>query len=134
MISFDFEYYKPDTIEEAVKIFQDLDSQGKEPLYYSGGTEIITLGRLNQLFTKAVIDLKGIPECNGLEMKNNQLILGSALTLTKIVETNPFPLLTKSAGRIADHTTRGKITLGGNICGSFIYREAVLLFCWLTLQ
>jgi CO/xanthine dehydrogenase FAD-binding subunit len=68
MISFDFEYYRPTTIEEAVHVFQQADSNGKEPLYYSGGTEIISMARLNQLRTGAVIDIKGIPECNVLQI------------------------------------------------------------------
>ncbi|MFC4767818.1 FAD binding domain-containing protein [Effusibacillus consociatus] len=128
MISFDFEYYKPSSILEAVRLFQQLSLQGKKPIYYSGGTEIITMARLNLLFTKAVIDIKGIPECNALQIRKNQLTIGTALTLTHLSEANVFPLLTETAGRAADHTARNKITLGGNICGSIIYREAVLPF------
>lgn len=126
MILYDFDYYKPDTVTEAVEVFRRLASEGKQPVYYSGGTEIITLGRLNKLRAGAVIDIKGIPECNVLEIKNDQLIMGAGVSLTRLAETNLFPLLTESAGRVADHTSRGKITLGGNICGNFIYREAVL--------
>ncbi|MDV2583678.1 FAD binding domain-containing protein, partial [Alkalibacillus haloalkaliphilus] len=63
MISFDFEYYKPTSINEATQLFQSLVEQGKEPIYFSGGTEVITLGRINQIQTDAVIDFKGIPEC-----------------------------------------------------------------------
>lgn len=126
MILFDFEYYKPDSIQEAIDIYQELMTKNKKPVFFSGGTEIITLGRINKLRTGAIIDIKGIPECSYLEVRNNQLIMGAAVSLTRIAETNLFPLLTESAGRVADHTSRGKITLGGNICGNFIYREAVL--------
>ncbi|WP_371361744.1 hypothetical protein SRRS_30890 [Sporomusa rhizae] len=126
MIIFDFEYHKPDTVQEAIDLFQQLTLQNKQPVYYSGGTEIITLGRLGKLYAGAVIDIKGIPECNALEINHDKLIMGAGVFLTKLAETNHFPLLTESAGRVADHTSRGKITLGGNICGNFIYREAVL--------
>ena len=37
-------------------------------------------------------------------------------------------MLTKTASEVADHTARGKITLGGNICAQIFYREAVLPF------
>lgn len=37
MISFDFEYFKPETFEEAVSIYQQMEANGKAPLYYSGG-------------------------------------------------------------------------------------------------
>ncbi len=60
MIAFNFEYYKPDSLDEAVKLHKGLSESGKEPLYYSGGTEIITMARRNDLVTKAVIDIKGI--------------------------------------------------------------------------
>src|SRR5699024_935623 len=33
---------------------------------------------------------------------------------------------------IADHTSRNKITLGGNLCGNIIYQEALLPFLLTT--
>jgi CO/xanthine dehydrogenase FAD-binding subunit len=128
MISFDFEYYKPTTVEEAVRVFQQADSNGKEPLYYSGGTEIISMARLNQLRTGAVIDIKGIPECNVLQIHQEQLVIGAAITLTALSEANLFPLLGETVRDAADHTNRNKITVGGNLCGKFFYREALLPF------
>lgn len=126
MIPFDFEYLRPDSTDEAVANFRDLRNAGKEPAYYSGGTEIITMARLSQMYTGAVIDIKAIPECNVFEFQGDKLVIGAGVTLTRITEANLFPLLGKSAGRVADHTTRCKITLGGNIAGKIIYREAVL--------
>ncbi len=126
MIPFSFDYYRPDTIDEAVQIYKELESQGKSPLYYGGGTEFISMARVHNVFTKAVIDLKGIPECNVLEVREDLLIIGSSVTLSRISESKMFPLLGKTCGRIADHTIQCKITLGGNIGGTIIYREAVL--------
>ena len=126
MIPFDFEYYKPETLEEAVQIYSDLNSKGKKPLYYGGGTEIISMARAFNVYTGAVIDIKGIPECNVQELNDNKLIIGSAVTLTQIAEANLFPVLTLTVQRIADHTIQDKITLGGNIAGTIIYRESVL--------
>ncbi len=126
MIPFDFAYYKPSTAGEAVSLFHDLDSQGKNPMYYAGGTEIISFSRLYQLYPQAVIDIKGIPECHVLEYRQDNLVIGAAVTLTQIQESNFFPLLSWCGGRVADHTIRDKITLGGNICARIPYREAVL--------
>lgn len=126
MISYDFEYFKPQTIEEATQLFQSLDGQGKKPLYFSGGTEVITLGRLNEIVTGAVIDIKAIPECLVSRKEEQKLILGAALSLTKIIDGKQFPFLSKTISQIADNTARNKITLGGNICGNIIYREALL--------
>lgn len=128
MISYDFEYYKPLTLEEALQLFQELKRQEKDPIFFSGGTEIITLGRLNQVRTGAVIDIKDIPECCVLERNQQSLIIGAANTLTTIEESHLFPLLSKTVSEIADRTARNKITIGGNICGRIFYREAVLPF------
>lgn len=126
MIPYTFDYYRPDTIGEAFQIYQELDDAGKEPLYYSGGSEIISMARVNNIFTKAVIDLKGIPECIVLENHAGYLYIGSSVTLSAISESNLYPLLAKACGRIADHTMQCKITIGGNICGTIIYKEAIL--------
>ncbi|MCM3566916.1 xanthine dehydrogenase family protein subunit M [Neobacillus mesonae] len=128
MLPFDFEYYRPETLKEAVERYQFLEHQGKQPTYFSGGTELITLGRINLAYADAVIDMKEIAECNMKEFNGDHLVLGSALSLTQIEEANPFPLLTSVASEVADHTARGKITLGGNICAQIFYREAVLPF------
>ncbi|MEH7251868.1 FAD binding domain-containing protein [Neobacillus niacini] len=128
MLSANIEYFKPATIEEAVELFLLLKSEKKHPLYYGGGTEILTLGRLNLIETEAIIDIKGIRECLSFHFNQDSLITGAALSLTNIEDKNFFPLLTAASMGVADHTARNKITLGGNICGQIFYREAVLPF------
>ncbi|MEC1717049.1 FAD binding domain-containing protein [Schinkia azotoformans] len=128
MLTGNIEYYKPATMKEAVELFFALKEKNKQPLYYSGGTEILTLGRLNRIEAKSFIDIKGIVECHIFEFKNDSLITGVALPLTFIEEKNSFPLLSQTSMGIADHTARNKITLGGNLCGKIYYREAVLPF------
>ncbi|TJY41311.1 xanthine dehydrogenase [Cohnella pontilimi] len=126
MFSYNFDYYRPASIREAAGLFQRLDAQGKRPMYWSGGTEIITLGRVNLVYTEAVIDLKHIPECRALAVNDQSLIVGSALTLSELYDSRVFPLLGETGSGVADRTSRNKITLGGNICSQFIYKEAVL--------
>lgn len=126
MIPNKFEYYKVDTLEEAIQTFNELNSQGKNPKYYSGGTEIITMSRANNSPMGAVIDIKGIRECCNMELKDNKLSIGSAVTLNQISESKIFPLLCQTSDRIADHTVQCKLTIGGNLCGTIIYRETSL--------
>ena len=128
MIPFDFEYYLPQTAEEAVNLFTRLDSEEKKPIYYAGGTEIITLCRQQKIATGALIDLKSIPETTVFEKNNGQLAIGANLNLNWIVEENRYPLLSVIVKEIADHTVRNRLTLGGNICGQLPYREALLPF------
>jgi CO/xanthine dehydrogenase FAD-binding subunit len=126
MIPFDFEYYKPSSVQKAVELFQLLQIQGKNPMYFSGGTEMITWARRNSIQPGAVIDLKSIPECNVIEIQKDNLIIGSCVTLSVLSAANPFPLLSETAQGAADQTARNQITLGGNICGKIYYRETVL--------
>lgn len=126
MIGFDFEYYKPDTVKEAVNLYHNLDLQGKKTIFYGGGSEFISMARVNNVHADAIIDIKGISECKEYAISDNNLVIGAGVTLTEIVEGNLFPLLSKTIKRIADHTMQGKITIGGNICGTIIYREAIL--------
>ncbi len=137
MISFNFDYYRPTSVEEAVEVYKNLKKQSKKAIYYSGGTEIISLSRIKQMYFNAVIDIKSIPECNVLKNNGSKLHIGSAINLTKICDSNMFPLLGSVCRRIAEHTARDKITIGGNICGKTPYREAILPFlltdCMITI-
>ncbi|MEW9676243.1 FAD binding domain-containing protein [Lentibacillus sp. L22] len=128
MIAVDFEYYQAFSITEAVGMFQRLRNEGKSPIFFNGGTEIITMMRMNKDYmdTRAVIDLKTIPECSVLEFQDDHLVIGSAIPLAQLEELRIFPLLRKNCSRIADHTSREKITIGGNICGNIKYKEAIL--------
>ncbi len=84
MIPFNFEYYRPDNLDDALKLYHRLSSEGKKVKYYGGGTEIISMARVNNVHVDAVIDYKDIPQCNELKIEDNLLKIGSATTLTKI--------------------------------------------------
>ena len=126
MIPFNFEYFKPESAEEAADLYRQLAEAGKEPLYYAGGTEIITFSRQQIIKTGAMIDLKEIPETNIYEPEGDRLTLGSSVTLSALSDRDEFPLLARVARKIADRTVRNRLTLGGNICGRLPYREVIL--------
>lgn len=126
MIPYDFDYYRPETLEEAIELFIKLKANGKKSMYFGGGTEFITMSRVNNIYTDAIIDIKKIPECSILEINGDELIIGSGVSLTKVSESNLFPLLGQTVKRIADHTVQDKLTIGGNLMGTIIYRESSL--------
>lgn len=126
MISYDFEYYKPKTYQEALDIFAEKTEEGKNPLYYNGGTEVTTYARKGLVKTGALIDIKSIPETTVFDEDDNKIIYGSALNLNEIVEKTSFTLMSNVIRKIADHTVRNRLSLGGNICGRLFYREAIL--------
>ncbi|NCA66753.1 MAG: xanthine dehydrogenase [Clostridia bacterium] len=126
MIPFDFDYYKPSAILDAVNLFYKLKAENKTPVYYGGGTEIISRARVGNIRFDSVIDIKNIAECACLNIENERINIGSAVELNKITESNVFPLLADTVKRIADHTVQCKITLGGNILGNIKYKEGIL--------
>lgn len=126
MIPYEFDYYRPKNIEEAIEIYLELESQGKKPIYYGGGTEFITMSRVNNIYSDAIIDIKRMPESSLLQVDGDELIIGAGVSLSKIAESNIFPLLGQTVKRIADHTVQDKLTIGGNLMGTIIYRESSL--------
>lgn len=126
MIPFDFIYCRPSTCTEAYEAFVQLKTEGKSPVYYGGGSEIITMSRAGSIKPGAIIDIKRVPECMHLSADDGGLHIGAVCTLNQIKESKLFPLLTLACGRIADHTNQCRITLGGNLCGTIIYRETSL--------
>ena len=126
MIPFNFEYFKPKNFQEAFEQYFIYKNQDKKPFYISGGTELITLGRLNIVHTNGVIDLKGIPDYSFMFFHEQYLYIGGGTPLTIIEDANLFPLLSQTVSEIADRTARNKITIAGNICAQIFYREAVL--------
>lgn len=128
MIGFDFDYYECDTIEEAVDLYALLSLDGKRVLYFNGGTEIITFADKDMIQFDAVIALSKIPELKVFTLDDDVLYIGAANTLSFIANTDIFPLLSESCPFVADHTSRNKITIGGNLCGEIPYKNAVLPF------
>jgi CO/xanthine dehydrogenase FAD-binding subunit len=127
MIPFECVYMVPETIKEAVDAWVETESEGSRPLYYAGGTEIISLCREQKIHPNVLIDIKKIEECNVLE--NGKIFeYGACLSLNAVAEHTHIPLVEQVISRIADHTIRNKLTLGGNIMGHLPYREAVLPF------
>ncbi len=128
MIPFAFAYIVPNTLDEAAKAYSECVSRGQKPVYYAGGTEIITMGRVKSLHFDAVIDLKHIQDMYALNDEKDRFVIGAGQTLNDIIYWNRYPLLAKCSQRVADHTSQCKITLGGNIAGTVIYHETSLAF------
>ncbi|QSO52436.1 FAD binding domain-containing protein [Alicyclobacillus curvatus] len=134
MIAIDFDYTKASSLQDAVWRHTKAMEGGISPLYYAGGTEIITFARLGLVRPDLVIDIKEIAETGVVEVTEpgTSLVTGAGVTLSAITDhpllSREFPLLQRTVAEIADRTARNKITLGGNICGQIFYREAVLPF------
>lgn len=124
MIPFDIEFLQPESIDEAVSLHVESAARGKRPVYFGGGTQIVTGARRQYDEFDVAIDLKRIDELTVFEPENRRF--GAALRLNDIGSQTAVPLLADAARGIADRTVRNSITLGGNICGQLAYREVML--------
>src|SRR5699024_6342377 len=128
MISVNFEYHRATTISEAVEMYENLSAMGKRPLFLNGGTEIITLMRVQAAYTNAgaVIDITHIPECSFVGCEGDTFTIRASVSLAKIEAMTEFALLSIVCSRVADRSSREIVTRGGNICGSIQYKEGIL--------
>lgn len=112
---YDFEYHKPGSIADAVKILSaDPDAR---PI--SGGQTLLPAlkHRLNK--PTSVVDLSGIAELKGIRREGDKLIIG-ALARHNEVATSPevkaaIPTLAHLAGTIGDTQVRNRGTIGGSV-------------------
>lgn len=126
MIANNLDYYKPETTKEAFECMIALKDQKVRALYYSGGTEVITNLRKGAVKADAVIDLKGICEMSEIRIEDESILIGANVPLNAMSEHPELANIKPIISIIADHTIRNALTIGGNICGTLPFREAVL--------
>lgn len=134
MIPFEFDFLRAETPEEAVTAWRAAANDKQTPVYFGGGTELITLARDGRQRFDLAIDYKAIPQALVAGRSGDDYRFGSAVRLTELSDRHTFGLLGACSVGVADRTTRNSITLGGNICGMLPYREAVLPFLLLDAR
>ena len=126
MIAGDVNYLKATNAEEALTLWK----AGRHSRYLAGSTEILTLSKKLGYPVHTLIDIKALAETRNAGPQTGPrgegYYFGAALTLNEVEDTGAFPLLSATVRKVADHTIRNRLTLGGNVCGMLPYREAVL--------
>jgi carbon-monoxide dehydrogenase medium subunit len=112
---YDFEYHKPTSVADAVKILA-ADSDAR-PI--SGGQTLLPAlkHRLNK--PTSVVDLSGIAELKGIKRDGNKVVIG-AMTRHADVANSPevkaaIPALAQLASTIGDNQVRNRGTIGGSV-------------------
>jgi carbon-monoxide dehydrogenase medium subunit len=112
---YDFEYHKPGSIADAVKILSaDPDAR---PI--SGGQTLLPAlkHRLNK--PTSVVDLSGISELKGITRKGNTIVIGALARHNEVANNaevkSAIPALAQLAGTIGDIQVRNRGTIGGSV-------------------
>lgn len=114
MISQQFDYFAPTTIEDALQLLAD---PGAKPL--AGGMSLVPLMKLRLAAPEKLIDLRHISALRSIRRKDNMLHIGAMVTHYEI-ESAPLmrtdcPLLAKTAAAIGDVQIRNSGTIGGSV-------------------
>ncbi|MER6329386.1 xanthine dehydrogenase family protein subunit M [Streptomyces sp. NPDC001034] len=111
-----FEYARPKTVEEAVRL---LGEAGDEAKVLAGGQSLLPLLRLRLAFPELVVDVGRIPGLRGVREDGDALVIGALTTHHDVIRD---PLVRRHAGllaaataTVADPAVRHRGTLGGSL-------------------
>jgi carbon-monoxide dehydrogenase medium subunit len=111
-------YLQPETLEEAYAL---LDNEPDLKLL-AGGTDLLVLIKQGVIAPGALADIKKIPETRVLDVQNDVLRIGAAITLNEIIESPVIPesmhILKQAAQNLANGLLRNRATLVGNLCNA----------------
>ncbi len=110
------DYRRPKNLGEAAEALAVSGARG-----LAGGTDLLLrLGR-DEAWPPGLVDLKALPELQGIEGKDGILRLGAATPLSELHESpelRPFPALLRAIEHFAARAIRNRATLGGNLANA----------------
>jgi carbon-monoxide dehydrogenase medium subunit len=115
-----FDYFAPTTIGDALAA---LSGKGGRVCPLAGGTDLIVQLRRGALDAGLVVDVKKIPELNGIAYGTGEgLTIGAAVPCHRIVEhadiVKMYPGLVDAVALIGGTAIKGRATMGGNLCNA----------------
>ncbi len=119
MISNEFSYARPDSLEEAVSLLAGCDGSAR---VLAGGTDLIAWLRDDAIAPDLLVDIKDISGLSDIRLDGETLHIGSLVTFTDLMESEIVeeraPLLAEMAETVASRGIRNRATLIGNICSA----------------
>jgi len=111
-----FEYFRPTTIDEAVKL---LAQHGDNAKLLAGGHSLIPAMKLRLAQPRAVVDLGRIANLSYIREAGGRFAIGAMTTHADIQASSVLrarcPLLPETASHIGDMQVRNKGTIGGSL-------------------
>lgn len=116
MIPGSFDYHRPTSVDEAVKLLADL---GEDARVVAGGHSLIPMMKLRMAVPEALIDLRHIAELKGIDESGGTITIGAMTTQAEAIASGLLadycPILRETALQIADPQIRNLGTIGGNV-------------------
>ncbi len=116
MIPGDFEYYRPNSLDEAVQL---LATHGDDARVLAGGHSLIPMMKLRLAAPEHLVDLRNIASLSGVSESGGDITIGAMTTQTELITSTVLsehcPIIRETALLIADPQVRYCGTLGGNV-------------------
>ncbi|UFZ03576.1 xanthine dehydrogenase family protein subunit M [Bradyrhizobium ontarionense] len=116
MIPGPFDYHRPASVTDAIRLLADLGDEAR-PL--AGGHSLLPMMKLRLATPAHLIDLHGIAGLKGIRRDGNRIIIGAMTTQAELLASadigSSLPILHETALVIADPQVRYRGTLGGNV-------------------
>jgi carbon-monoxide dehydrogenase medium subunit len=116
MIPGQFDYVRPGSLDEALRILSDREGEAK---LLSGGYSLIPLIKLRLAQPALLVDIKAITGLDGIGEADDHLVIGSRATHRQIHESaviaGRYPMLAEVAAGIGDPQVRNWGTIGGSV-------------------
>ena len=115
-----FEYRAPDSLPGVLKLMEAENTACK---VLAGGTDLILQMKQGLVNPTSVLDVKGVPELNGLEWNDKDgLSIGAAVPISRLLAftelPNEFDILHQACSLIGSTQIKNRGTVGGNICNA----------------
>lgn len=116
MIPGSFDYHSPSTLEDAIKLLEDL---GEDAKILAGGHSLIPMMKWRLAEPTHLIDIRKLTGMDYIKEEGGYLCIGAMVTETALETSNliakSYAILKDTSEVIADPLVRNLATLGGNI-------------------
>jgi carbon-monoxide dehydrogenase medium subunit len=110
-----FDYYRPDTLSEAIDLLTSV--VGARPI--AGGHSLLPAMKLRVASPAALVDLGRIPGLNEISRSGDSLMIGALATHAAVAASDlakaDCPVLADTAAHIGDPQVRNRGTIGGSL-------------------
>ena len=116
----DVRYAKASSVDDAIDL---LNKGGETARVLAGGTDIIVQARERRREVKLFVDIKDIPETQGINYDpSDGLTIGAAVPAYRLYNNEDvkrlYPALVQCSSVIGGVAIQGRASLGGNLCNS----------------
>ena len=116
MIPAGFDYHRPRTLDEAIKLLATHDEGAR---VVAGGHSLIPMMKLRLAAPEHLVDLQDLAELRQIRSEGQALVVGAMTTQQELIASDLLaaqcPILRETALQIADPQVRALGTVGGNV-------------------